>query len=226
MFALDDAAQAFGGVLHGRRLGRWGHAAALSFYPTKTLGLLRRWRRAADRRCRPRRAVPQPAHAWRGQDALRGAAHRHERPARHHPGRDPAGQAAAARGRARGARRRRGAAYARAARRRGSACRASRRARSAPGASTPSCWPMRPQRGRGAGGDAGGRRARSGIYYPKPLHHQPAYAGAHAGCIAGGPAAAAGQRVALRTRPVAADAPLPRRGRGARASVEAVLSGL
>jgi dTDP-4-amino-4,6-dideoxygalactose transaminase len=38
MFALDDAAQAFGGGLHGRRLGRWGHAAALSFYPTKTLG--------------------------------------------------------------------------------------------------------------------------------------------------------------------------------------------
>ncbi len=28
----------------------------------------------------------------------------------------------------------------------------------------------------------------AGIYYPKPLHHQPAYAVAHAGCIAGGPA--------------------------------------
>jgi dTDP-4-amino-4,6-dideoxygalactose transaminase len=38
MFALDDAAQAFGGGLHGKRLGRWGDAAALSFYPTKTLG--------------------------------------------------------------------------------------------------------------------------------------------------------------------------------------------
>lgn len=38
MFALDDAAQAFGAALQGRRLGRWGHAAALSFYPTKTLG--------------------------------------------------------------------------------------------------------------------------------------------------------------------------------------------
>jgi dTDP-4-amino-4,6-dideoxygalactose transaminase len=38
MFALDDAAQAFGGALHGRKLGRWGGAAALSFYPTKTLG--------------------------------------------------------------------------------------------------------------------------------------------------------------------------------------------
>ncbi len=38
MFALDDAAQAFGGGLHGKRLGRWGGAAALSFYPTKTLG--------------------------------------------------------------------------------------------------------------------------------------------------------------------------------------------
>jgi UDP-2-acetamido-2-deoxy-ribo-hexuluronate aminotransferase len=38
MFALDDAAQAFGGALHNRRLGAWAHATALSFYPTKTLG--------------------------------------------------------------------------------------------------------------------------------------------------------------------------------------------
>lgn len=38
MFALDDAAQAFGASLHGRRLGTWGHATACSFYPTKTLG--------------------------------------------------------------------------------------------------------------------------------------------------------------------------------------------
>jgi len=38
MFALDDAAQAFGASLHGRRLGAWAHATALSFYPTKTLG--------------------------------------------------------------------------------------------------------------------------------------------------------------------------------------------
>jgi dTDP-4-amino-4,6-dideoxygalactose transaminase len=38
MFALDDAAQAFGADLGNRRLGRWGHATALSFYPTKTLG--------------------------------------------------------------------------------------------------------------------------------------------------------------------------------------------
>ena len=38
MFALDDAAQAFGASLDGKRLGRWGGAVALSFYPTKTLG--------------------------------------------------------------------------------------------------------------------------------------------------------------------------------------------
>jgi dTDP-4-amino-4,6-dideoxygalactose transaminase len=38
MFALDDAAQAFGGALQGKRLGRWANATALSFYPTKTLG--------------------------------------------------------------------------------------------------------------------------------------------------------------------------------------------
>jgi dTDP-4-amino-4,6-dideoxygalactose transaminase len=38
MFALDDAAQAFGAELHGRRLGGWADATACSFYPTKTLG--------------------------------------------------------------------------------------------------------------------------------------------------------------------------------------------
>lgn len=38
MFALDDAAQAFGGGLDGRKLGCWADATALSFYPTKTLG--------------------------------------------------------------------------------------------------------------------------------------------------------------------------------------------
>ncbi|WP_370690798.1 DegT/DnrJ/EryC1/StrS family aminotransferase [Falsiroseomonas sp.] len=38
MFALDDAAQAYGAALGNKRLGRWGHATALSFYPTKTLG--------------------------------------------------------------------------------------------------------------------------------------------------------------------------------------------
>jgi dTDP-4-amino-4,6-dideoxygalactose transaminase len=38
MFALDDAAQAFGARLHGRRLGVWADATACSFYPTKTLG--------------------------------------------------------------------------------------------------------------------------------------------------------------------------------------------
>ena len=38
MFALDDAAQAFGGDIGGRRLGCFGGATALSFYPTKTLG--------------------------------------------------------------------------------------------------------------------------------------------------------------------------------------------
>jgi dTDP-4-amino-4,6-dideoxygalactose transaminase len=38
MFALDDAAQAFGASLHNRRLGTWADAVACSFYPTKTLG--------------------------------------------------------------------------------------------------------------------------------------------------------------------------------------------
>jgi dTDP-4-amino-4,6-dideoxygalactose transaminase len=35
---LDDAAQAFGAVYRGRRLGTFGHATATSFFPAKPLG--------------------------------------------------------------------------------------------------------------------------------------------------------------------------------------------
>jgi dTDP-4-amino-4,6-dideoxygalactose transaminase len=37
---LEDAAQAHGAHLDGRRAGAWGQAAAFSFYPTKNLGAL------------------------------------------------------------------------------------------------------------------------------------------------------------------------------------------
>lgn len=35
---IEDCAQAMGAEYRGRKLGAWGHAACLSFYPTKTLG--------------------------------------------------------------------------------------------------------------------------------------------------------------------------------------------
>ncbi|HJQ30557.1 MAG TPA: DegT/DnrJ/EryC1/StrS family aminotransferase [Pyrinomonadaceae bacterium] len=38
LFVIEDAAQAHGARLGGRRAGAWGHAAAFSFYPTKNLG--------------------------------------------------------------------------------------------------------------------------------------------------------------------------------------------
>ena len=38
LFVVEDAAQAHGARLAGRRAGAWGHAAAFSFYPTKNLG--------------------------------------------------------------------------------------------------------------------------------------------------------------------------------------------
>jgi dTDP-4-amino-4,6-dideoxygalactose transaminase len=38
LFVLDDAAQAFGAVYRGRRLGTFGHATATSFFPAKPLG--------------------------------------------------------------------------------------------------------------------------------------------------------------------------------------------
>ena len=38
LFVLDDAAQAFGASVNGRKLGTFGHATATSFFPAKPLG--------------------------------------------------------------------------------------------------------------------------------------------------------------------------------------------
>lgn len=38
LFVLDDAAQGFGGLYKGRKIGTFGHATATSFFPAKPLG--------------------------------------------------------------------------------------------------------------------------------------------------------------------------------------------
>lgn len=40
LLVLEDAAQAHGASIEGRRAGNWGHAAGFSFYPGKNLGAL------------------------------------------------------------------------------------------------------------------------------------------------------------------------------------------
>jgi dTDP-4-amino-4,6-dideoxygalactose transaminase len=40
LLVLEDAAQAHGAAIAGKRTGSWGHAAAFSFYPGKNLGAL------------------------------------------------------------------------------------------------------------------------------------------------------------------------------------------
>jgi dTDP-4-amino-4,6-dideoxygalactose transaminase len=65
----------------------------------------------------------------------------------------------------------------------------------------------------------------SAIYYPKPLHHQPAYAAAHAASIAGGPAplpvseALAGRVVSLPMHPYLAEAEVERVASALRAAL-------
>jgi dTDP-4-amino-4,6-dideoxygalactose transaminase len=185
MFALDDAAQAFGGALNGKRLGRWGHATALSFYPTKTLGCYGDGGALLTddgERAELYRQLRSHGEGKSRYEVLRTGMN----------GRLDTMQAAVLLAKLPlleqelAARTRIAARYA---------------AALGDTVQVPSTKP---------GADhawglysvllpAGSDRARvqdamkaqgvpSGIYYPKPLHHQPAYAGAHAASIVGGPA--------------------------------------
>lgn len=40
LLVLEDAAQAHGASINGRKAGSWGHASGFSFYPGKNLGAL------------------------------------------------------------------------------------------------------------------------------------------------------------------------------------------
>ena len=93
LFTIDDLAQSFGASLHGAKLGTQAQATATSFFPSKPLGAYGDGGALFTDERRARRAVSQPADAWRRNQSLRGAADRNERPARHVAGGGAAGQA-------------------------------------------------------------------------------------------------------------------------------------
>ncbi|MBV1797146.1 DegT/DnrJ/EryC1/StrS aminotransferase family protein [Siccirubricoccus sp. G192] len=184
MFALDDAAQAFGARLEGRRLGGFAHATACSFYPTKTLGCYGDGGAIITN-------DPARAELYRSLRTHGEGKSRYEVLRTGMNGRLDSIQAAillaklplleaelAARARAAGwyAERLREPVVAPQGR-----------------AGAESAWgiysillPDADSRTRvQAAMQAAG--VPSAIYYPKPLHHQPAYAAAHAGSLAGGP---------------------------------------
>lgn len=185
MFALDDAAQAFGATLGNRRLGSWAHATALSFYPTKTLGaygdggaLLTN---DADR------ADLYRSLRTHGEGKTRYAVDRTGM-----NGRLDTLQATILLAKMTlledelAQRKRLGAAYDTALRGRVGVQAAPSGAENAYGLYTIRL-PDAATRSR-VQAALTEQKIGSGIYYPKPLHHQPAYAAHHAGCIAGGPA--------------------------------------
>ncbi|WP_137126855.1 DegT/DnrJ/EryC1/StrS aminotransferase family protein [Roseomonas sp. HF4] len=184
MFALDDAAQAFGAALDGRRLGRWGHAAALSFYPTKTLGAYGDGGALltddADR-----------AELYRSLRTHGEGKTRYEVERTGMNGRLDTIQATILLAKMSlfegelAQRRRLGAAY--------DAALAGRVGVQVAQQGAESCYGLYTIRlpdpeARGRVQQAlSAQRIGSGIYYPKALHHQPAYATHHAASIAGGP---------------------------------------
>jgi dTDP-4-amino-4,6-dideoxygalactose transaminase len=184
MFALDDAAQAFGAGLHGKRLGRWGHATALSFYPTKTLGCYGDGGALltddADR-----------AELWRSLRTHGEGKTRYEVQRTGMNGRLDTIQAAILLAKLPlleaelAARTRIAAAY--------NAGLAGRVRTPATTAGAEHAWGLysilvEDEAARGRMQEAcKAAGVPSGIYYPKPLHHQPAYAAAHAAGFAGPP---------------------------------------
>ena len=185
MFALDDAAQAFGARLRNRRLGGWAGAAALSFYPTKTLGaygdggaLLTN---DADR-----------AELFRSLRTHGEGKTRYEVERTGMNGRLDTMQATilcAKMGvfeQELEQRRRIGAAY--------DAAFAGKVGVQVAQEGAENCYGLYTIRLPDAAARTRVQQALSaqqigsGVYYPKPLHHQPAYAAHHAGAVAGGPA--------------------------------------
>ncbi len=186
MFALDDAAQAFGGALGNKRLGAWAHATACSFYPTKTLGcygdggaILTDDAERADLY----RSLRQHGEGKSRYEVLRTGMN----------GRLDTIQAAVLLAKLPlledelAARDRVATQYA---------------ARLGGAVKTPATLPdgvhawgiysiLLGSEAQRASVQAAmqARGVPSAIYYPRPLHHQPAYATQHAGCLAGGPPA-------------------------------------
>jgi dTDP-4-amino-4,6-dideoxygalactose transaminase len=185
MFALDDAAQGFGASLGNRRLGCWGDAAALSFYPTKTLGAYGDG--GALLTDDPARAELFRMLRTHGEGKTR---YEVERTGMN--GRLDTLQATilcAKMGLFEGElaqRRRLGAAYDAALAGRVGVQVAPPGAENAYGLYTIRL-PDAETRARVQQALAADQIG-SGIYYPKPLHHQPAYAASHAGSVVGGPA--------------------------------------
>ena len=83
---LDDAAQALRRDLSRPQARRAGDGDRDQLLSGEAARLLRRRRRGLHRRRRARGAGEKPAPARRGRRSFRGRAHRHYRPARHHPG--------------------------------------------------------------------------------------------------------------------------------------------
>ena len=184
MFALDDAAQAFGGVLHNRRLGTWGDVTALSFYPTKTLGCYGDGGALLT-------DDPDRAELYRSLRTHGEGRTRYEVLRTGMNGRLDTIQAAVLLAKLPllegelAARRRLAGLYA--------ARLAGRVGVPAEAAGATSAWGIYTVTLRDAAQRAAAQAAMgaagvpSAIYYPRPLHHQPAYAAHHAGSLAGGP---------------------------------------
>ena len=71
----------------GRKLGTFGHATATSFFPAKPLGCYGDGGAVLTDDDELLAMPQEPARAWAGQGQIRQCPYRHDRAARHHPGR-------------------------------------------------------------------------------------------------------------------------------------------
>ena len=171
LLVLDDAAQAFGATYRGRKLGALTTATATSFFPAKPLGCYGDGGAVFTDDDALAARVRSSAAPRRRRRPLRGGAHRHYRPARHHPGGDSDRKAENLSGGDCRAQCRGGALFGRPRRRRD---RAPDRQQST------SVWAQYTMRLKPGRRDALAAALKAegiptAIYYTKPLHRQPAY---------------------------------------------------
>ena len=203
LLLIEDCAQAFGADYQGRRAGAWGDFGCFSFYPTKNLAAVGDARADYDFREEIRGNPANAAPPWQPAD-VPARARGLEQPPRRDPGRGAAGEA-----RSPGRIQRRAPAHGATLPREAEGRAAAGRARARHARLSPVHRAQRQAR-RDPGGARAATASPASIFYPMPLHRQPAYEAAKSGTSLPASEAAAKTVLSLPIHPLLDEASVDR----------------